>query len=69
MNRQIVGDADKAKPSLEERAATGDRNAIRTLRLAKLSQFAEERLVGDQRPDANGRTPNEPWHQKEEKGK
>lgn len=44
---------------LTQKAEAGDRNAIRELRLRKLAQFSHDRLVGDLRPDANGRISTE----------
>lgn len=50
---------DKELAELEQRAAAGDAMATRELRMRKLADFADRRLTGDLKPDANGRIEEE----------
>jgi len=47
---------------LQKAADAGDRNAIRELRMMKLTDAATARLVGAQKPDANGRIAGDPLY-------
>lgn len=68
MNKQDATDWKVgATEELEAKAATGDRDAIRELRLLRLANVAQSRIHGELRPDANGRVKGDPMYTGEER--